>query len=178
MSKHEYKQHYYASNATNSFFAIYEDAEKTSLEYKIRNLFDTAKIKSFNKNISKEDLFEHSIYIKKSKKDIQLKLKCIIESGIKMIFVKDNLSELKELSNKQLSDRIYVFTNFEKDGRLNFNFHLEARNSKNILEEYKDSEIDFNHPKPSLRFGYSKYKFAVENYNFKIKIDGTIEWLF
>jgi CRISPR-associated endonuclease Csn1 len=178
LSKHEYKQHYYAGNATNSFFAIYEGDGK--IDFDFRNLFDTAKIKSFEKIFKKEDLFEKQIHIKKGNNTKTMDLKYILEPELKVVFKMKEEENLKLLSTNEIIKRMYKYTNFEKNGnsaRLNFNFHLEARNSKDIIEEYTESEIDFNNPKPSLRFAYSKYQFAVENYDFEIKMDGTIEWM-
>ncbi len=180
LSTHEYKQHYYAGNTTNSFFALYEGDEKNDFDY--RTLFDTAKIKTFNDNISKEDLFEKNIFLTKGKKITSLNLIYILQSELKVIFKRDKNENLKTLSIVELSKRLYKYSNYEKNGtsaRLNFSYHLEARNSsKDITEDYIESEIDFNIPKPTLRFAYSKYYFIVENYDFKIKMDGTIEWLF
>ncbi|MBK6938301.1 MAG: hypothetical protein IPH18_16660 [Chitinophagaceae bacterium] len=68
----------------------------------------------------------------------------------------------------------FVYTNFEKDGRLNFKYHLESRNK--IEETYSESEFDFSTPKPTLRFSYSKYDFVVEGYDFIIEMDAELKW--
>lgn len=174
LSKHPYKQSYYANNASNNYFAIYQGVDKKDCDF--RNLFETSKILATDTVSSKEDLFEKSIYTKKGKTQIELTLKCILESGQKILFIERNDEHLQDLPFEELSKRLYVFTNFESDGRLNFRFHLEARESKEIREEYKDSEIDFVNPKPTLRFAYSKYSFLAEGYDFKIKMDGSIQW--
>jgi len=85
--------------------------------------------------------------------------------------------DLKVLSRSELLKRLYVYTNFEKNGnsaRLNFKYHLEARNK--ISEAYVESEIDFENPKPTLRFGFAKYDFLVEGYDFTVEMDGTLKW--
>jgi len=175
LSKHTYKQSYYANNASNSYFAIYAGANKKDCDF--RNLFETSKIVATNIVTSKEDLFEKSIHTKKGKSPKELTLKCILESGKKIVFIKNRDEDVKSMPFEELPKRLYVFTNFESDGRLNFKYHLEARESKEITGDYKDSEVDFENPKPTLRFAYSKYDFLVEGYDFKIKIDGTIQWL-
>ncbi len=176
LSRHEYKQTYYANNATNSFFAIYQGKNKKDCDF--RNLFETSQILA-NKQVNKiEDLFEPRISIQKGMNIEELNLKYILQNGTKLFIKKNKDEELKNYSAPDLSNRLYIFTNFESDGRLNFRWHLEARESKEIKEEYKESEIDFDKPKPTLRFSYSKYDFLVENYDFKIKIDGEIKWLF
>ncbi|GCC53673.1 hypothetical protein SanaruYs_39180 [Chryseotalea sanaruensis] len=174
LSKHSYKQNYYANNASNSYFAIYQGADKKDCDF--RNLFETARITSTNTIASKEDLFEKFVHLKKGKTQIELRLKCILETGLKIVFIKSKEEDFKSMPLDELSKRFYVFTNFESDGRLNFKYHLEARESKEVTEDYKDSEVDFDNPKPTLRFAYSKYDFFVEGYDFKIKMDGSIQW--
>lgn len=186
LSDKEYKQHYWAANATNSFFAIYKNNE---LSFSIRkNLFEVADQISVDTQKPK-DFFESRVFVKKegrtirelSEKEIkdgkqgaELLLTYILEKGIKVIF-KNSDEDLKSLAQNEILKRLYVYTNFEKDGRLNFQYHLEARNK--IEETYSESEIDFSNPKPTLRFSYAKYDFAVEGYDFKIDMDGTIKWL-
>ena len=172
LSDKEYKQSYWAANATNSFFALYKGNGKKDFDF--RNLFGTAKVMSLNSVKSPKDLFEQKITITKGKTITELPLAHILETGIKVIFKKDENEDLKLLPNSEIIKRLYVYTNFEKDGRLNFRYHLEARNK--IEETYSESEIDFLTPKPTLRFGYAKYDFLVEDYDFKVKMDGTIEW--
>ena len=82
------------------------------------------------------------------------------------------------MHEKDLFNRLYVYTNFEKDGnsaRLNFKFHMEARSKADIKDEYKESNIYWEDPKPTLRFGYAKYDYLVEGYDFQVKMDGTIK---
>ena len=172
LSKAEYKQHYWAANATNSFLALYKGEGKENFDF--RNLFQTAKIMSANSIKTPKDLFEPSTTITKGKKIIELPLSYILETGVKIFFKKDENEDLKLLSHNELLKRLYVYASFEKDGRLNFKYHLEARNK--ITEEYVESEIDFENPKPTLRFGYAKYDFLVEGYDFNIKSDGEVKW--
>lgn len=191
LSKYEYKQHYYAGNATNSFFAIYEGDGKIDFEF--RNLFETAKIMTLDKTTTKEQLFSNKTFIIKGKNTLELKLKYILEAGLKVIFIKpdESISEIKKLNSAELSKRVYVYNRFKKNGensaKLFLRYHLEARKDDLIDNEIRDrfkqkdsevSTIDFDNPIPKVALTYSKYKFAVENYDFKINIDGTIKWLF
>lgn len=172
LSSKEYKQNYWAANATNSYFAIYKGAGKT--DYDFRNLFDVAKMLSNESLRDPKDFFESSITIQRGKTQTVLPLKYILKVGLKVIFKKDEDEEIIELNRDDLSKRIYVLTRFEKDSRLNFQYHLEARNK--IDKNYLESEVDFSNPKPTLRFSYSKYTFLVEGYDFEVKRDGTIVW--
>jgi CRISPR-associated endonuclease Csn1 len=176
LSKAEHKQYYYAGNATNSFFAVYKGEDKNDFDF--RNLFETAQLIGLVEIKKNEDLFEPKILIKKSKKEIELNLRYVLTTGTKVIFLQQgqNKEEIKSLPQFVLTKRLYVYTNFEKDGRLNFKYHLEARSK--IEEDYTESELDFNKPKPTLRFSYSRYDFLVEGYDFAINMDGTISWKF
>jgi len=172
LSRAEYKQYYWAANATNSFFAIYEGEGKKDFDY--RNLYETAQLLSRNGVTTPEELFEKSIQVIKGKKTSELYLKYVLKAGVKILFKKDEEENLKSLSLMELQKRLYVLTNFEKDGRLNLRFHMEARNK--IEEKYLESELDLISPKPTLRFGYAKYDFIVEGYEFVVKPDGKIDW--
>lgn len=173
LSSKEYKQHYYAVNGTNSYFSLYEDKEKTKKDFDFRNLMEVAQSLAIDDIKSEKDLFAPFITIQKGKTEKQLDLKYILKPGARVIFLKDNEAK-NEMSEKEIFNRFYVYTNFEKDGRLNFRYHLEARNK--IEEVYKDSEIDWQQPKPTLRFGYAKYNFLVEGYDFEVMMDGTIKY--
>lgn len=172
LSKAEHKQHYYAGNATNSYFAIYKGEGKKDFDFK--NLLETAQSLGIASVQHPSDLFEKSVTIIKAKKETQLPLVYILETGMKVIFKKEAEEIVEDLPKSELLKRLYVYTNFEKDGRLNFKYHLEARNK--IEDIYSESEVDFANPKPSLRFGYAKYDFLVEGYDYIIEMDGTINW--
>lgn len=172
LSSKEYKQHYYAANATNSYFALYDDKEKTKKDFDFRNLMEVAQSLSVESIKTENDLFAQFISIKKGKTEKQLDLKYILKPGLRVIFLKENESK-SDLSGADFFKRLYVYSSFEKDGRLNLRYHLEARNK--IEENYKDSEIDWETPKPTLRFSYAKYDFLVEGYDFEIMMDGTVK---
>ncbi|MGC4057166.1 MAG: hypothetical protein QM743_03470 [Chitinophagaceae bacterium] len=177
LSSKEYKQHYYAANATNSYFALYEDKEKTKKDFDFRNLMEVAQSLAIDDIEDEKDLFAPFITIQKGKVEKQLDLKYILKPGIRVVFLKEK--ELKnEIGDKELFNRFYVYTNFEKNGnsaRLNFKHHIEARSKTDIKDEYIESEFDWEKPKPTLRFGYGKYDFLVEGYDFEVMIDGSIK---
>lgn len=174
LSDKEYKQQYWAANATNSFFAIYKGENKKDFDF--RNLYETAKIKSTTPVQRAKDLFEPSLTITKGKNTTELTLSYVLEAGTKVLFKKEADEDIKRFAPGELMKRLYVYTNFEKDGRLNFKFHLEARSKNEVEETYSESDVDFDHPKPTLRFGYAKYDFWVEGYDFIVEMDGTINW--
>lgn len=173
LSKHDYKQFYYSANATNCYFAIYEaDGQK---ECELKNLYETAQVVSSEGVRRPVDLFAAQLEVKKAKKDLILPLKYILENDTKVIFLKERFEDIRELPKNELLKRLYVYSSYEKDGRLNFRYHKEARTS--IPEKYQESEVDFLQPKPTLRFGFRKYDFLVEGYDFNVTMDGSIEWI-
>ncbi len=124
-----------------------------------------------------KDLFAPFITIQKGKVEKQLDLKYILKPGARIIFLKDHESK-DELTQSDIFNRFYIYTNFEKNGnsaRLNFKYHVEARPKTEIKDEYTESEIDWEKPKPTLRFGYGKYDFLVEGYDFDVMMDGVIK---
>ena len=107
---------------------------------------------------------------------------------MKVLFYKENLDDLQDLSNdvKQIYNRLYVIDGFEKDGRIRFSHNLDSR-SANDLKELEDvygkaywqgfSQVNFNNPVPKLKLSKDSLNFAFEGYDFKIEMDGTIKWL-
>jgi CRISPR-associated endonuclease Csn1 len=170
LSDKGYKQNYWAANATNSFFAIYRSEDKKDFDF--RNLLDTAKIMSINPITKPKDLFERVI----TKGSKEFALVYVMRAGMKVIFKKTKDEDISTLSQHDILKRLYVYTNFEKDGRINFKYHLEARSDKDVIETYTDSVVSFDNPLPTLRLRLSKCEFWVEGYEFEIKIDGTIKW--
>lgn len=177
LSSKEYKQYYYAANATNSYFALYQDKEKTKKDFDFRNLMEVAQSLAIENIQSEKDLFAPFITVMKGKTEKQLDLKYILKPGMRVLFLKES-EIIDNLSEADFFKRLYLYTNFEKNGnsaRLNFKYHMEARTKTDIKEEYIESEIDWETPKPTLRFGYAKYDFLVEGYDFEVMLDGVIK---
>jgi len=182
LSKHEYKQHYYAGNATNLAYGLYKtESENNKTIFKIINLFDAAKINVLSRNKSIE--LEKEITIKKEK----YTLHAILHPEQKVIFYKSNKAELKELEKKDLMNRLYVIEGFEKDGRIRFKYHLNSM-SDNDLKQLETqygkaifqgfSSLNLSSPWPKLKLSMGNLTMLIENKDFKIQMDGTIEWLF
>ena len=76
----------------------------------------------------------------------------------------------------------------QKDGRITFKFHQEARNddalNKSYEQEYGEkapkaltkgySVIDFNNPHPVLLLSPTNMNFMIEGYDFDLSITGGI----
>ena len=89
------------------------------------------------------------------------------------MFYRNNPDELKTMSEKQLSNRLYTVTEFKKDGRICLRWHREARAKKDIKESYK---IEWENGVPLLCISKVTYQnhtlFA--GIDFEISIDGKI----
>lgn len=177
LSKHDYKQFYYAGNASNIAYGLYKNSDDTKVGFKIIDLFTASKINKITGSGKLE--LETEIAVGKQ----QLILQAILASGQKVIFYKDDKYELQNLSVKEISNRTYKIEGFEKDGRVRLTHHLNAM-SDNDLKTIDDrkaiyqgfSSIDFENPWPKLKLSMGNLKMAIENKDFKMKMDGSIQW--
>lgn len=174
-SKHEYKNWYYADNAENVYYALYED-EKGNRTFEMLNLFDAIKIKQSNP-VNKPEFFESYKEIISGKNKTQVPLKAILYPKQKIILYQENKEELKELKPNILTQRIYKIKRFEKDGRIILINHLEARNTEEIKNEVS-SQIILENLSTLLRISKSNFNFAIEGKDFEINPDGEINWKF
>lgn len=186
LSKHDYKNFYYADNAENIYYALYED-EKGNRTFEMLSLFNAIRIKETN-NISKiEDFFSPTKELGRGKNKSVAKLKAVLYKNQKVIFYSKSIDELKELSTNELSKRTYnVYALYGKTtGQVQFQHHLEARADKDIKDPNNPnkkligfSSIDFNNLQPRYLLSPSNFNFAIEGRDFEIKPDGTIVWKF
>ncbi len=131
----------------------------------------------------------------------------ILKAGMKVIFYDENLEELKmqeseksDAYNKRLGYRTYKVVKFA-GSQVTFLHHIDARDEKQQMEDYPEKgifkettygkrgkngftekigdSIKYNNGKPWHKLLYTKdyLDFAVEGYDFKIEMDGTIKWL-
>lgn len=102
-----------------------------------------------------------------------------MKSGQKTIFYKDNIAELKELNDKELSERMYKMYQFESDGRIKLKHHLISRNNTEIKKRYKEkSSFEFENYVPLLRLTSNHWNFAIEGKDFEMNLDGFIDFNF
>lgn len=182
LSDKEYKQHYWAANGENFAYGLYENEQKQR-GFKLLNLFDVSKLKRSSNALT--EMFEQEFETAKPK--AKVKLKYVLNSGQKVIFYKENISEIEDLINDigAISNRLYVINGFEKDGRVKLSHHIDSRSDNDLkaLEEIYGksywqgfSQVNFEKPYPKLKLSKDSLNFAVEGYDFDIKIDGSILW--
>ncbi|MHB1685756.1 MAG: type II CRISPR RNA-guided endonuclease Cas9 [Ignavibacteriaceae bacterium] len=185
LSKYEYKNDYYAANATSYLYALYQ-SEDGKRKFKPLNLFKAAQLKSELDIKKDEDFFEESIFAGKNKKEY--KLIGILKPGKRVLFHNaDNIEELKELAKKDLLNRLYYVKNLfdAKTGTIQFQYHLEARSDRKISEAFPKenygqkgkngfSEFNFEKPWPRLLLSPVNFNFLIEGKNFGIEADDEI----
>lgn len=180
LSSKEYKQFYYATNGENVAYGLYKSKNSDKKEYEIVSLFDASKI---NKTGSSDKFeLEKEITIKKE----VYQLLTILVSEQKVIFFSNGIEELKSLPLDKLSEKMYKIDGFEKDGRIRFKHHLsattdqelkqlETKYGKGIYQGFSSLNAEF--PWPKLKLSLSNLKMAIEDHDFKMKMDGSIYWL-
>ncbi len=173
LSKYEYKQDYYAANATSYLYAQYKN-EIGENDFKILSLFEATEIR---KELESEELkvnstrdFFEETFLKGEKK---FQLYAVLNIGQKVIFFNGKKDEFKRISiREEQLKKLYKITEFEKDGRIKFKYHFEARKEDELGTG--DSTIDFNKYQPKLRLSKKKLNFLIEGIDFEITLDGTI----
>lgn len=185
-SKYDYKNYYYADNAENIYYALYED-EKGNRTFEMLNLFNAVKIKKYKEINKLEDFFEPTKKVGRGKNISDAKLKAVLYPNLRVIFFKEKKEELKNLSLSELSKRMYkVYSLYGKTtGQIQFQHHLEARADKDITDPSNPSKkligassIDFNNLLPRYLLSPVNFNFAIEGKDFELKIDGSVSWLF
>ncbi|MFO7444793.1 MAG: hypothetical protein R6W90_00430, partial [Ignavibacteriaceae bacterium] len=173
LSKFNYKHYYYAANAANYLYALYKD-DQEKCEYRILSLFSTSVLK---RDLTKEgievqqpaDLFEKFFFSKGRK----YQLTNVFVNGQKVIFYNCDKKEfIINTSKDEQLKKLYKIIEFEKDGRIKFKHHLEAR--KDNLLGGGESFVDFNRNQPKLRLSKNNLNFLIEGKDFSITPDGEI----
>ena len=97
-------------------------------------------------------------------------LKYIMRSGQRLIY-KDKIINISDLSNKELSDRLYVLNSFS-DEKIMIYHHTQSQ-----YEQKKNSPLNIENLPVSaaIRFKNNPNRFWVEGYDFDIMPDGEIK---
>ncbi len=182
LSSKEYKNDYWAKNGENHAYALYQGIIKNKIERKfiLLNLFNTSVLHQLSD--SKDLVVEKELDFNKKGDKVQLYF--ILKAGIKVLFYKENNpDELKDLSIKDLSKRLYRIIKFEKDGRIVFGYHIDARSDNELkaLEEIYGksiyngfSSVNYDSPWPKVKLSLGNLNFLIEGKDFTIKPDGEI----
>ncbi|SDH72818.1 CRISPR-associated endonuclease Csn1 [Flavobacterium omnivorum] len=186
-SRFEHKQKVYAQNDENFAMAIYEGIDKkgnVKRSFESVNYMDAGNyFKLSNRNNNANSLVP-LIHLK-----TQLPLKYEVKKGDLVLFYKENKEELNEISNKDLTKRLYKVIAFEGDGRIQFRYHKTAMQQSSSNKEeltivkfmadnnLKNSQVDFENPVPWLRLRVSNCNFLLIKKEFEITPTGRIDIL-
>jgi CRISPR-associated endonuclease Csn1 len=182
--KHPYKHTIYAQNNEMTYLLYYEKLieNKVYRAFRIVGLFELSQLNLKNENELLLENYYKTITTGKGKNEKILDNPIIIKNGIRCIFYKETIDELKEIyreNNSEILKRTFAVYKYNTETTTNFIYlknHIEARAEKEIKEkEYRN--LDFNIYQSRLQFTADKFTCAIEGKHFTIAIDGTINWI-
>ena len=180
LSKQDYKNVIYAQNNENTFCLYYELEINNKIEraFRIVGLFELSKLGLKNESDLFKDNYYKSIESGKGKNKTKLHLHSILKVGSKVIFYKESIDELKEISKDLLLKRVFRIYKFNEPAPstvyVYLQNHIEARSNDELGSGEKDLNLEAYQSRVFL--GASKFKAAIESIDFEIKPDGMIEW--
>ncbi len=187
----EHKQYYWAKNGENALYGFYQTDDKTKRGFELLNLMQISQIRRLNTVENVYDFFAPNKEVGKGKNRAIVPLYSVLQPGLKVLFYKEDQSELKGLSITELSKRLYsILVLFDKEiGRIKFQHHLEARNDKQLQEAFPDniygkagkngfSTFSWDFVCPRLLLSLRNFDFVVEGRDFEMKPDGSIRFKF
>ncbi|MDB5210000.1 MAG: hypothetical protein JWQ30_827, partial [Sediminibacterium sp.] len=135
VSKKSYKQVIYAQNGETSICALYQSIENEELIREIvpYSILDISKTEN---KTSLEDAVEKNFEKTIKKVKHLIPLYSTLKINQKVLFIEDNIEELKTMSIKELSSRLYLISKFE-DGRISFKHHLNSMPEDELKIEMK-----------------------------------------
>ncbi|MCB0462779.1 MAG: type II CRISPR RNA-guided endonuclease Cas9 [Flavobacteriaceae bacterium] len=175
-SRKPHKEHYYATLENIFAMAVYEAVNnkgKKVTAHQTISAFDAAK---HNQGKNKMEIpVENNIIKNKGKtSEILLPLGYVLKVNQMVLFYDKDKDELKQLSDSELSNRLYKITQFESDGRIQLRHHIQGGADKDLK---KESSLDFEKPAQKLRISLSNFKAAKENMDFEISASGQLDFL-
>jgi len=177
LSKHEYKQHYYAQNEINYLYLLYEYRNDSEIikTHRIVNLFEAKQLGIETAN----ELFEsHGFKSLTKGREANKKifeLRHIIKVGMHVLMWKESEDELRDLGKKDLLKRlyrVYKFNEISSAGLIYLQYHKEARRDKELGEG--DNVFNPGCEQARLRFTANNFNGLIEGKDFKITLDGEI----
>ncbi len=190
-STKDYKNYIYADSGENYLFGLYENEQgRTIIPF---NVFESAKYSKFIESSDYKELFKSKepVYVGRGKNAKEASLKHVFRVGQKVLFFEHEQAELQDLEREALSKRLYFVKNLAdaKQGLVRFQHHLDARDDKQLSEDFPEKEFgkkgingfskfssDFVAPRLLLSPG--NFNFIIEEKDFEMKLDGMIRFKF
>ncbi|MFI0431156.1 type II CRISPR RNA-guided endonuclease Cas9 [Mariniflexile sp. HMF6888] len=169
-SRHEHKQKVYGQNDENYGIAIYEGKDKKG---KMKRAFESINNKEAGQyfKLSNREFNQEYDIVENPHNKTGLPLKYILKKGLMVLFYKDSVEEIYDLSVRDLNRRLYKLSKFDAQGRLTFRSHYEAKQASELKEYYN---VDFENPLEQVRLQVSKLDVLVEGYEFIMTSTGKI----
>src|SRR5690606_26176748 len=177
VSDKDYKRKTLAVNGENSLCLFFKNEKGKAMN--IQSIGQVAESGIKNDRQYFDEPYYNEMEIGKGKSKTIISLYAVLKSGQKVLFFKDSMEELKELSKADLSARLFKMYQFEADGRIKFRHHLAAGIDTELKKENKEySYFDSNEKPVFLRLRQGQWNFAIEGKDFEMKLDGTITFKF
>ncbi len=183
-----YKNYYYTNTGDNYMFGLYEN--ENGRKIMSINILEATRFSLEKNKDSKTEIFKsvEPVLIGSGKKAKESSLIHIFIPGQKVLFFLEEKEELKELTQREISNRLYYIKRFHQAERGNivFQHHLEARGDDDLIKEFGTlgkngfaiDKLTNNFSPPRILFTPNKDVFIVEEKDFKMKLDGCIEFKF
>lgn len=187
-----YKNFIYADSGENYMFGLYENVNGRSIVP--FNVFESARYAKAIDEVSPESLFQAKelvspVYIGRGRKAKKAQLTHVFMVGQKVLLFENDKDELKDMTTKELAKRLYFVKRLAdaRSQRILFQHHLEARDDNELLKSFPKDQFgtkgkdgfssysaDFIAPRLLLTPG--NFNFIIEVKDFKINLDGSIEF--
>jgi|GEM_PF-1593896 len=175
LSKHEYKQHYYAATAEGGNFmvALYRPEDTKPGEKKYH--YEMISLWNWAHDHRQKD------YIPPERRTDKGSFVGFINPGVLVLFYKDSPEELKKMSPAELQKRLYKITKFESDGRICLRWHREARAEEDAGAAMKSKGspiLPFDTSYPLLRISPGTYQnhMLFSGIDFEMTVAGQIRF--
>ena len=173
-SPKEYKRQYHVVNESNYLMAIYIGRDKRGKEKRDFELVTNLDAAKYYKTSNNKEVVGWSMVPIKSEHDYPLAY--TLKIGTMVMFYEKSPEEIWEGTQEEKVRRLYKVVSLEKDGRVQFVYHQEARRADEINKE-KDSHFSANAHSSKLRISPSNLHVLVEGYDFSINETGEISRL-
>lgn len=174
-----HKQSYHVANDGNYLMAIYEGKDAKD---KIKRDFEIVN------NLKGGEYFKHSVQSVLNPQGIKnleglvpefkeagkstLALKAVLKTGTMILFWENNPDEIWDLSQAEMTKRLFKLTQFESDGRIQARFHQVAKPDNELSTV---SKLDFTEKNDKVRLSKGNLNMLVEGIDFNLNILGQIE---
>lgn len=168
LSPKDYKQSYHVEVGDLYVMCRYCNTNRTKVEYEVIKLFDVSGNRKDGYDIP--DIWE------KDKTKEKYYLDAVLHRGKQMVLYKDqnDLANVLEMNNEELSQRLYVIKRFESDNRIILHKHICSKSEQDLGDGETISSFDSLPEK--IRQSINRLNYLLEDVDFTITLDGKIDF--